>query len=48
MLTLATSADPPEQAMTELSGILHRQVKFIHADANQINAMLDRYYPNAA
>ena len=45
---VATSANETEQAMNELSGILHRQVKFIHADANQINAMLERYYPTAA
>lgn len=48
MILVATSAASPEHAMVELSGILHRQVKFIQADANQINAMLERYYPHAA
>ena len=45
---VATAEESVEQMITELSGIMHRQVKFIRADRRQLGAMLDRYYPHAA
>ena len=42
---VATSDTAPEHAAEGLAELLHRRIKFVRADAEQLRRMIDLYYP---
>ena len=42
---IAASDTVPEHAEQALADLLHRRIKFVHADAEQLRRMIDLYYP---
>jgi hypothetical protein len=45
IVLVATADAAPEHATETLSELLHRRIRFIRADADQLARMLDLYYP---
>jgi hypothetical protein len=45
---LAIDHEPTQQSLDELSAVLQRRLKVARADAHQLTAMIERYYPPAA
>ena len=46
IVLVATSQLAPDRAAAEtLATLMHRRVKFVHADVEQLRRMIDMYYP---
>jgi hypothetical protein len=45
---IATSDTAPEHAAEALATQVHRRIKFVHADRDQLQRMIDLYYPETS
>ena len=45
-IVLVATADPaPDRAAAALAGLVHRRVKFVQAEPDQLRRMIETYYP---